>query len=199
MLYCWPVIDLAARLAPWVRGRVLLALLALGLVFNLVLFPWRTGELRALSGLEEPTLDARLTYTVETAYAVADALGPQGRAQYALSELSLDLVYPLLYGLFLSLLSVWLLRRLVLPGSGWLRLAWLPFAVVACDYAENVGIVQLLLTYPARTPAVAQVTSLFTTSKWTLAALAIGVNLVLAVLAAIREFAGKTSVPTLKS
>jgi hypothetical protein len=181
------LIDLPKRLLPHATGRTLLALLLAGLAFNLVLFPWRTSELRALSGLDNPILDAQFSYSAQTAFDAAAALGPQGRTLYALSELSLDLVYPILYSLFLSLLMLFVLRRLVPPASGWLRLGWLPFAVLACDYAENAGLVYMLLTFPAQAPAVVQAASLFTMAKWTLAALAIMLVLAGGVLAVVRR------------
>ena len=48
------------------------------------------------------------------------------------------------------------------------ELRFLPFVVWASDYAENTGIVLLLLSYPQRLDTVAWITSFFSTVKWSL-------------------------------
>jgi len=154
-----------ASLAKLATTRTLVALAVIGLSFNLFVFPWRTAQLSDLSGIADPILDKRFSYSPATVLDVASRLGERGRTLYALSELTVDLVYPLLYSSFFGLLLVRLIPRAI-PGRAGLRhLALLPFVALACDYAENVTLAIILLGFPG-TMSIAPVASLFTTAKW---------------------------------
>jgi hypothetical protein len=156
---------LTSFLARRASARTLVALAVVGLVFNLGIFPWRTAQLRDLSGVAAPIFDVRFAYPPELVFDVASRLGEHGRLFYGLSEVTVDLVYPLLYSSFFGLLLVRLIPRAI-PGRAGLRhLALLPFAALACDYAENVTLAIILLGFPGTMP-VAPVASLFTTAKW---------------------------------
>jgi hypothetical protein len=125
----------AASPSRLVSARTLVPLALVALSFNLVIFPWRTARLRELSGVADPILDIRFSYSPEAVADVASRLGERGRLVYALSELSVDLIYPLLYGSFFGLLLLLVLRRALPSRPSLHHVALLPFAVVACDYA----------------------------------------------------------------
>ena len=74
------------------------------------------------------------------------ARGTEGRAAYLRLEL-LDLVYPLLCGLALLLVSIPLIRRL--PGRTWHLLLIPAVAMTVLDYGENLAVCNLLSTWPA--------------------------------------------------
>ncbi len=170
--------KLIARLEERAQGKTLLALFLLLLLFTFVIFPWRSSELPKMQPpLEKPTLDTQFGYSVQTVYETARQLGEQGRMAYALTEVSVDLVYPVLYSLFLSLLMLAIFRRLLAPTSAWLRLALLPVVVPLFDYAENFSIVFILLNYPTQFPSLAQAANVFTLAKWT-----VGVGCVVIIL-----------------
>lgn len=159
--------------ARWVRPRTLLVLILLALPFNLLLFPRRSATLVELSGIQKPIIDTWFAYTPEQVYQVLPALEEQGRQLYAISELSLDLVYPLVYNSFLWLAITLVLNKTFPRQSRIQKLALLPAAVLACDYAENILLAILLWSYPTRHITLAWAASFFTTTKWVLGALAI--------------------------
>ena len=101
-------------------------------------FQWRDAR---LGGLE--LLDTRQWYTPEQAAALfgaLDRLDPSARAVYAWTEVSIDLIFPVAYGLLFALL---LLR--VFGERRWFYL--LPIAGAAADVLENLSIALLASTY----------------------------------------------------
>ena len=154
------------KLANW--KAVLVIFLMAVVVFNLGLFPWRSARMKALSKQDVGIIDTMFAYAPEQAYQKILAYGDQGRPFYAVTEVTIDLVYPILYNLFLVLMMTLVFRRAFLGDSVLQKLRFLPFVVWASDYAENTCIVILLLSYPQRLDAIAWISSFFTTVKWSL-------------------------------
>jgi len=134
-----------------------LFVLALGSLIaeNCFNFPLSVPWMRHIAA-GAPILDMRLGYKEAAAYQYFDALGATGRGAYLRLLWTVDLILPLLFGLFLSAA----MRRGVFR-----RLSWLPFLASACDYAENTAITFLLLRYPLHEPATVQFSSMFTLMK----------------------------------
>jgi hypothetical protein len=126
---------------------VVVAVWALYGISALAMFGWPglvAGVPRACRG--RSALDVRSGWSPADARDLVAACGTEGRAAYLRLEL-LDLVYPLLCGLALLLVSALLVRRL--PGRRW-RLLLLPaIAMTVLDYAENAVVWNILSTWPA--------------------------------------------------
>ena len=140
------------RLATW---RVV-ALTALTALLCLAAFEWRDVR---LGGLE--LLDTRRWYSPEQAAALfgaLDRLDPSARAVYAWTEVTVDLIFPVAYGLLLALA---LLR---LFGSG-RPLYLLPIAGAVADVLENISIAVLAATYDGAVSSLARVAAVFTLLK----------------------------------
>lgn len=171
------------QLATW---KSILIVFIVAMIFTLVIFPSRDRELRKDSGLANPILDARFSYTPEDAYAVMKSLESEGRRLYVETTASEDLVFPLSYTLFLALsmtavfqaafspvfytLSGKPAAQLTVSGeqavARFKSIARLPFFVLACDYLENISLIVLMLTYPYRLNWLARLASIFTSLKW---------------------------------
>jgi len=83
-----------------------------------------------------------------TAAQVADFLrqiGPRGRSLYAWTQLTLDVVFPVVYVVCIARP----LARTAPPAIGPL-LIWLPFVVAGFDLAENVATAYLAWTFEGR-------------------------------------------------
>jgi hypothetical protein len=158
---------LTVLLTGWATRRNVLIFIALDLVMNAALLPLASARLANLSGGVSP-LDTHFTYTPSQAYSTLAAYGPAGRAFDLGSELTLNLAYPLINCLFLSLASLYLLQRAA-PGQPLLsRLALLPFLALTANYLENAGLIVILLNYPTQLTAIAEITGLLTATKWVL-------------------------------
>ena len=119
-------------------------------------FEWRDAR---LGGLE--LLDTRQWYTPEQAddlFGALDRLDSRARAVYAWTEVSLDMVFPVAYGLLFALL----LLRLFGDGR---RFYLLPIAGAAADALENLSIALLASTYDGAPSSWTAVAALFTLLK----------------------------------
>ena len=136
------------------RRVVLLAVLATFLC--LAVFEWRDAR---LGGLE--LLDVRQWYTPDQAAALfgaLDRLDPRARAVYAWTEVTVDLIFPVAYGLLLALA---LLR---LFGNG-RPVYLLPIAGAVADVLENVSVALLAATYDGAVSSWTRVAAAFTLLK----------------------------------
>jgi hypothetical protein len=129
------------------RGRVVVAVWLLYGISALAMFAWPglTGVVsRVCHGRK--ALDMRSHWTAADARDLVAACGTEGRAAYLRLE-ALVLVYPLLCGLALLLVSALLIRRL--PDPRW-RLLLIPaVAMTVLDYGENAAVWNILSTWPA--------------------------------------------------
>ena len=151
--------------------RLLGALIVAYLFFVLYVFP--------NSGFDSNVgpLDLEFSYSPETAYSMIESYGEEGRSRYAISAMTVDVAYPLVYTL---LFMVWI--TLALKGTS-LSANWqcivtcLPLSVLVLDLLENSGIVILLKSWPTRHNTLVAATSLVTSAKWSAAGFVILVTL----------------------
>ena len=112
-----------------------------------------------MGGLE--LLDTRQWYTPDQAAALfgaLDRLDPRARAVYAWTEVSVDLVFPVAYGLLLALA---LLRLFGDARPFYL----LPIAGAVADVFENISIALLAATYDGAPSSWTRVAAVFTLLK----------------------------------
>lgn len=144
------------------RGRTVGVAFAVFVAFMLVGFPlWR-----AVNAMPEDVtvMDLRLSYTPDELYAALSALGAAGRAAYVRNILVLDVLWPLAYGAFLTLLPLYAFADQ--PPRRRRLLASVAIVGVVLDYAENMSVLTLVLRFPDRIDGLARVASGFTTAKW---------------------------------
>jgi hypothetical protein len=152
--------DIHSKLA---NGKVILLLLFLFLLANFVVIQAVYPKFQ--------TLDTLSSYTPDKAFQLISSYGEQGRQYYAVIEVTLDLVYPLVTALLFSLIIFYTFKR-AFPGHSWtLYLSLAPYAVLLADYLENVFIVSMLLIYPQESALLAQISNFFTIAKFSLAPL----------------------------
>jgi hypothetical protein len=157
--------SIRSRLHRLASGRTILILLGLYLLFTFVVFAPLIQQIKALSG-GIGMIDTEYTYTPEKAFQMVAAYGEQGRLLYAAATLTADLLYPVVYSLFLSLLILFTFGRIFSPGSPLQGLVYLPFLAALADYLENASVVTLLASFPHQPLLVAQAANLFTGLKW---------------------------------
>ncbi len=133
---------------------------------------WRRSRLQ---GME---LDTEGWYTPEEAAALLDALDAlEGDATvlYAVTALTIDMLFPVCYGLLLAVV----LFRLFPRGA---PLYLLPLATAASDVLENATVAALALSHDGTPSSLAWLAAVFTLAKWlltaaTLAAVVVGAAL----------------------
>ncbi len=148
---------LLERYATW---RVAAATLA-GVIACVAGLVWRQQR---LGGLE--LLDSRGWYTPGEAASLfeeLDRLDGGGRLVYAATGLTIDMVFPVAYGLLLAILLFRLFR-------GGLPLYLLPLAMAAADMLENMTVAGLALSHAGAPTPAAWLAAVFTLVKTVLIA-----------------------------
>lgn len=149
------------------RGWLVLVALAIFLIFMALVLPRQAADAKAwTAGAPQP--DTSLFYSAADLYAMAEAFGPEGRQAYIRARFTFDLIWPLVYGLFLVTAISWLASRAFAETGPARQLNLLPVAAVALDYLENVATAVVMARYPAPTPIVSDLAPLFTLVKWIL-------------------------------
>lgn len=120
--------------------------------------------MNALAGQPVGPIDLLFGYQPEKIRQMVAAYGPEGRAIYALGEMTADLAYPLIYTFLFCLILSLLFRSLKTTRFRWINC--LPISILFFDLLENACIVYLLKTYPDSALSAAPLCSVFTNLKW---------------------------------
>lgn len=122
-------------------------------------------ELMQFSG-EMKILDMMpMGYNVQYVHSLFDTLGTSGREAYLCHQLPLDLIYPGLFGISSCLVLAYFLNKLGKLDGKSFYCCLLPLFSGLFDYAENIGIISMLGTYPNISVFQIQITSVFTVLK----------------------------------
>lgn len=158
-----------SRLSRWLyrvsKGWVALAAIVLFFVFTPVILPQQAARFEAAAG-NGPSPDQSFFYTTGDLYRMADAFGAGGREAYVRARWTFDVVWPLVYTLFLATAISWLGKRAFAEGSHWRLVNLVPVAGLAFDYLENICASLVIARYPAQTPVFDLLATVFTPLKW---------------------------------
>ncbi len=176
---------LSSQLQRFSSTRNLLLFLALFVLFEAVILPVAGARLEALSGGVGP-IDLNLYNTPTGVQSMVAAYGSDGRLLYLILQLTADVVFPIVYSLFLALTLTRFLVRGFSAGHPAQYLAFVPLLGALCDYGENLGIIVSLLIYPQELFIAALLPTLFTPLKWLMFAVSL-VSLIVAVVAVLQR------------
>ncbi len=146
---------------------VALGALAIFLSFSALVLPAQSARAETYTNDAESP-DTSLFYSPSDLYEAAEAYGEQGRAAYVRSRLTFDLIWPLIYALFLSTATSWISGRALAPDSRGRMANVVPVLGALFDYLENVSTSIVMVRYPAHTPLVDGLAPIFTLVKWIL-------------------------------
>jgi len=94
-----------------------------------------------------------------------NSLGEIGRGTYLTSQIPVDMIYPLLFGLTYCMLLAYFLKKLNKFNTPFTYLCLLPIIAGIADYLENFGIIAMLKSYPDLTEIAVKTTSSFSVLK----------------------------------
>jgi hypothetical protein len=97
---------------------------------------------------------------------MAESYGQAGRQEYVRARFTFDLVWPVVYTIFLTALISWIGGRVLPEQSNWRLVNLLPLTGMAFDYLENIATSLVMFRYPAETPVVPFLAGVFTSLKW---------------------------------
>ena len=95
------------------------------------------------------------------------ALGKNGRETYLTSQIPVDMIYPLLFGISYCVLMAYLLKKINKLNTPFVYLSLLPIFTGIADYLENIGIISILTSYPNFTETTVNTTCTFSVIKST--------------------------------
>lgn len=95
------------------------------------------------------------------------ALGDNGRETYLTSQIPVDMIYPLLFGITYCLIMAYFLKKLNKLNTLYRYLCLLPIIAGIADYFENIGIIFMLNNYPDFTETSINITSICSVVKST--------------------------------
>jgi len=160
------------RISDWMHqvtsNRVALVALVVFLLFSVLVLPGQASQrdLTDSPGVGSP--DLSFWYSADDLYRMADAYGERGRTQYVRTRFTFDVIWPLVYTLFLSTAITRISSRTFVVDSHWQRANLAPIWGALFDFLENISTSIVMLRYPERTPGVDMLASLFTMVKWVL-------------------------------
>jgi hypothetical protein len=160
---------MAKRISGWIRrvstGWVALAALFIFLLFTALVLPQQALKSEQETGSAESP-DTSFYYAPGDLYRMAESYGEQGRQAYIRARFTFDLVWPVVYMLFLVTAISWVYGKTFAPDSLWQRANLAPLLGALFDYLENLSTSLVMLRYPQQTPVVDLLAPLFTALKW---------------------------------
>jgi hypothetical protein len=173
------------RFYKWTKGWLVLVLLVLDGFFAGFLLPMIQGMMQDGQGGVTP-LDLMMFSTPAEIFAM---ITRYDIAFYRLVELTIDIIYPVVYLFFFGLLISWLFQRGYASTSPMRKLNVLPVGAWFFDLLENITIVILLSLYPNSQPAgLAWILIILTHIKWLFAGATILLILIGLVMAIKNKF-----------
>ncbi len=143
----------------------LVFLLLIVITFNFFLLP-KLIPVNAEEAQSIMPLDLQFAYTPQMAYESLHSYSNAIRKKYIIGEMTVDIIYPLFYTLFLSF-SIFLIYKHKKDNNALaIQFALVPYIILVSDFIENTGIVTMLSKYPQELVSVAWGTSYFSTLKW---------------------------------
>lgn len=158
-------------LSSWIRkiskGWVALASLTIFILFTALVLPEQASLAESATGSEKSP-DMSFIYTSDDLYQLAQAYGEGGRLSYVKARFSFDLIWPVVYMIFLTTLISWLFERVFRLGSLWQLANLVPLFGMIFDYLENISTSVVMIRYPNPTAVVDILAPIFTFTKWLL-------------------------------
>jgi hypothetical protein len=157
------------RLSDWLRkvstGWVTLAALVVFLLFTVLVLPQQANRSEQETGSADSP-DTSFFYSPSDLYQIAESYGQAGRQAYIRARFTFDLIWPLVYTLFLATAISWVFGKAFAPDSRWQRANLAPLLGALFDYLENLSTSLVMLRYPEQTSVVDLLAPLFTVLKW---------------------------------
>ena len=156
------------KISRWINKKASTRLLMIFVValFLYVVLVLPAENKRALSDFGGITPDTSFFYRANDLLTMAEIYGEDGRAQYGISRLRFDVLFPFLYALALSLSLSWLLKRLMKKESKWCFFNLFPILAAIFDLLENLFATIVFSMYPNMTGWLLWLTSAFSLCKW---------------------------------
>jgi hypothetical protein len=158
-----------SRMSNWINhisnSWVALSTLIIFLLFIALVLPGQALMVEENVG-DTGSPDMSFYYSADDLYQRADAYGEEGRRSYIKERFTFDLIWPLVYTMFLSMGISWVFTRAFTASSLWQRANLAPVVGAVFDYLENVSTSLVMARYPNATAILDVLAGVFTLVKW---------------------------------
>jgi hypothetical protein len=173
------------------KGWVVVVAVVIFMLFMVLVLPRQAASAEAAAGgVGSP--DTSFLYSTDDLYRFADAYGEQGRKAYVRARFTFDVIFPLVYGFFLTVTVSWVFARSFRPGV-WRRLNVVPLLGVLFDLLENASTSLVMLRYPQPTQVIDKLAPAFSLVKWVFVGGSFGLLLVGIAAGIWRWFVGRNT------
>jgi hypothetical protein len=157
--------SISGKLRQISTGWVALAALLIFLLFSALMLPRQSATAEEVAG-DAGSPDMSFFYSADDLYRMAEAYGEEGRGAYIRARFTFDLIWPLVYTLFLATAITWVFSKAFAPDSRWQRVNLAPLVGALFDYLENLSTSLIMGRYPDPTAVVDVLAPVFTLLKW---------------------------------
>lgn len=164
-------------------GWLTLSAVVIFILFTALVLPGQSSRSQSQAG-EIGSPDLSIYYSPRSLYEMAEVYGEQGRTEYIRMRFTFDLIWPLVYTIFLTTAISWLYNRKFSTNNPWKRINLLPVMGMTFDYLENISTSLVMYRYPAPTMVIDWLAGVFTTVKWLL----VGVSFLILIVGIIVAF-----------
>lgn len=151
------------------RGWVVILFVLLFMLTASVIFPL-FGRLLNVPEEGVESIDTKFYYTPDELYEIMEPYGKQGRRGYAISHITADLIFPIVYAFLFATATSFTFVRVFPRESRLQHLNLVPFAMALVDVLENLTLMALLLAFPNPLTPLAAAAGVITLLKWVAAA-----------------------------
>ena len=148
-----------------ISGKNVLGIFVLtNLVYAFMLMVTIPNTMEFSNGMK--LLDMRPTgYDFDYVNKLFSTLGNTGREIYLNTQIPVDMIYPLLFGISYSAVMAYFLKKINKLNTPYIYLCFLPIIAATADYLENIGIITMLNNYPDFTETTVNATNMFSVIK----------------------------------
>jgi hypothetical protein len=164
-------------------GWLALIAVIIFILFTALVLPGQSAQAEDVSG-DSGSPDMSFFYSAEKLFKMAEAYGDQGRSAYIRARFTFDLIWPLVYGFFLTTSISWSIHRSGFSKTAWGIINLVPVFGVIFDYLENITTSWVMFRFPQPAYLPATLAPFFTATKWIFVGGSFGI-LIIGILTAI--------------
>jgi len=157
--------KLSFRFYSWAKGWLVFILFLLDGFFAGFLLPLVQGMIQGGKGDIQP-LDLMTFATPDKFFEMIGKYGDATRVFYRNVELTVDIIYPIIYLFFFGLFISWLFQRGFASTSSMRKYNITPLGAWFFDLLENLTIVILVSVYPSQPNTLGWLLTIFGSIKW---------------------------------
>ncbi len=134
------------------------------IVFIALVLPWMSELSFELIKVEE-SIDTSLFTEIKELYHLREKYGSTGRYYYIIIRVTFDVIWPVVYFLFIASWTAYLSKSIKEPST-FRYINYLPLIAVSLDYLENLIAIIFMASYPYQIDIIPFLAIVVSLNKW---------------------------------